>query len=153
MLIALTVMTGIMAGIYAAFSLFVMRSLAKLDAINAGEAMVAINQTIVKTLFVPLFFGSVLLYAYALVDALVYSKPQATLLAFAAVIYLLGMFVVTLKGNVPMNNRLQVLAPNHHQLREYWPQYAQQWSRLNHIRTVSSALATTLLCNVMYLAQ
>ena len=147
MLIALTVITGLMAGIYAAFSIFIMRSLASLDVLPAANAMIAINKTIVKTLFAPLFFGSVVLYAVALINTRFDPLPQGTiLLVTAAALYIVGMFIVTMKGNVPMNNRLQALANAPPQLRQYWPVYRQQWTKLNHIRTLCCTLACALLC-------
>ena len=49
---------GLMAGIYAAFSGFIMRSIATIGTASAITAMNAINTVILKSAFMPLFFGS-----------------------------------------------------------------------------------------------
>ena len=49
---------GLMAGTYLAFSGFIMRSFSTLDTARAIAAMNAINTTILKSSFMPLFFGS-----------------------------------------------------------------------------------------------
>jgi uncharacterized membrane protein len=51
-----------MAGVYFALSDFIMRSLDRLDAANAVEAMNTINEVILRSWFMPLFFGTSLLY-------------------------------------------------------------------------------------------
>lgn len=147
MLISLIISSGLMAGIYGAFSMFIMRSLATLDPLPAAKAMNAINTVIVKTLFLPLFFGSVVLYCVALIDASINPfEGSVALLALAAAVYIVGMFVVTVMCNVPMNNKLQTLADNHEQLTAYWPHYLKYWTRLNHVRTICCLLATAALC-------
>ena len=57
MIILLIVLTGLMAGIYFAFSVFIMKSLSELPAIQAAETMNKINEVIVNTLFYLCFFG------------------------------------------------------------------------------------------------
>lgn len=149
MIIFLIVTTGIMAGIYAAFSFVVMRSLATLSPLNAAKAMNAINTEIVKTLFMPIFFGSTVLYCVALIsEFLTGFTNNSVWLVLAAAFYLVGMFLVTLLGNVPMNKKLQAKAADEQQLTQYWPIYLTQWTKLNHLRTFSCILACTALCYV-----
>ena len=50
--------SGLMAGTYFAFSGFLMRSLASLGTAQAVAAMNTINSIILKSAFMPLFFGS-----------------------------------------------------------------------------------------------
>ncbi len=52
------VSVGIMAGIYFAFSFFIMQSLDALERPMGMFAMQAINRVIQKSLFLPLFFAS-----------------------------------------------------------------------------------------------
>jgi uncharacterized membrane protein len=58
-----------------------------------------------------------------------------------AIAYLIGVLAVTGLGNVPMNTRLEALDGKPRETADYWPRYAQRWTRLNHARTASSALA------------
>ena len=68
-----TIGAGLMAGVYFAFSGFIMRSLDQLGASQAADAMNAINEVILRSWFMVLFFGSTLLYAalagFAMFDA------------------------------------------------------------------------------------
>ena len=145
MLVLLIVLTGLMAGIYFAFSIFVMKALNELPALHAAQAMNKINDTIVNTLFLPIFFGSTLWSAGVIVWALTdWQNQRSILMVIAAALYIIGMFVVTAFGNVPLNNRLKACEQNDHHLAEYWKKYLQDWIRLNHIRTLSCS-ATCLL--------
>ena len=149
MLTALIIMIGLMAGIYFTFSVFVMRALATLNPLNGAHAMIAINQVIVKTLFLPLFFGSTVLAAVLMIQTFLAEANDASVLIYLATsAYIIGMFLVTVFGNVPMNNRLQASAINNQALTEYWQYYLTVWTQLNHIRTLSCLVAVLLLCLV-----
>ena len=62
-LVIATLGAGLMAGVYFAFSTFIMRSLDQLGAVQAADAMNAINEVILQPWFMALIFGSTLLYA------------------------------------------------------------------------------------------
>ncbi len=130
------VLLGLMAGVYFAFSAFVMRALAAAPA--GGATMVAINRVILRSPFMPLFFVSTVLSA-GLGLAAIPSWPDRDALALSAagVIYAAGMFAVTAAANVPLNRRLE---------REpiSFSAYAAAWLPWNHIRTAASALASFL---------
>ncbi|WP_101758251.1 DUF1772 domain-containing protein [Oceanicoccus sp. KOV_DT_Chl] len=97
--------TGLMAGIYFTFSVFVMRALKRLPVDVAIACMNSINTVIVKSAFLPLFFGSGLL---VLLLIIVNDGGLASVwIISASVIYLLGMLGCTVVFNVPLNNRLQ----------------------------------------------
>lgn len=99
---------GLMAGVYFAFSDFIMRSLNRLDAANAVDAMNTINEVILRSWFMPLFFGTSLLYLLLAVLALFdWSDPNTPLLLTADLTYFCGMFLCTVFFNVPLNNRLK----------------------------------------------
>ena len=54
-LLGLTLSAGVMAGVYFAFSAFVITSLDKLAASSAAAAMNSINRIIVRSAFMPAF--------------------------------------------------------------------------------------------------
>lgn len=144
LVMAMAVGTALMAGIYFAFSGFVLRSLGTLDGPAGAEAMRAINRVIVRSWFMPLFFGTSAGCA-ALVGAslLGWRLPGAPLAVAGAGIYLIGMLGVTAAGNVPLNEALE-RAPTR-ALAEVWPAYQRDWGRLNHGRTLASLSAAGLL--------
>ena len=51
---------GLLAGVYFAFSTFIMTALGQVGQANGAAAMNAINSTILRSLFMPFFFGTTL---------------------------------------------------------------------------------------------
>jgi uncharacterized membrane protein len=139
------VSAGLMAGIYFAFSSFIMRSLDRLDAANAVDAMNTINEVILRSWFMPLFFGTSLLYLLLAVLALFgWSDPNAPLLLTAGSTYFWGMFLCTIIFNVPLNNRLAKAKEGDIDKIQIWSHYYKYWTRWNHLRTASSLIACVL---------
>ena len=136
-LLVAAISTGLMAGIYFSFSVFVMTSLKELPDSTAVASMNSINRVILKSSFIPLFFGSCLLALFLMlfVDA----GSSSLLTGSAGVIYLLGMLTCTIVFNIPLNNRLQTVTRENES--QVWQHYVIHWTRWNHIRTVSSLLA------------
>jgi uncharacterized membrane protein len=98
---------ALVGGVFLAFSDFIMRSLAHTDGIGGIEAMQVINREVFRWIFMSLFLGlapvSILVFGYSMVHL---SGPEASLIALASVIYLIGCFGVTIAFNVPMNEVL-----------------------------------------------
>lgn len=139
--------TGLMAGVYFTFSAFVMKSFGQLDEERATTAMNMINEVILRSWFMPLFFGSTLVsIAIAVFSG---QHPESFLLILASSLYVIGMFLVTFFFNVPLNKRLATKV-NPGELIETWEHYLKYWTRWNHIRTVSSLLALFLYLYVLW---
>ncbi|WCL52914.1 DUF1772 domain-containing protein [Gimibacter soli] len=139
------VASGIMAGVYYAFSVFVMRALDALEAPAGMLAMQSINRVILKTSFLPLFFtSSVAAAGLAVVAALDLSAPGAVALLLASIIYFAGMFLVTVVGNVPLNNALEATPGASPEAEQTWRHYRQRWTAWNHVRTLSCIIALAL---------
>jgi uncharacterized membrane protein len=137
--------SGLIAGIYFAFSAFIMRAFDSLDTSEAVTAMNSINEIILRSLFMPLFFGSTLVSLALVVLALFnWNETGAGVMLIAGAIYFFGMFVCTLVFNVPLNNRLAGVNKASPNTEQVWTHYFKTWSRWNHVRTVSS-LITCLL--------
>ncbi len=137
---------GLMAGIYAAFSGFIMRSFANLDTACAIAAMNSINTVILKSWFMPLFFGSTFIALLMVIAGIwQWGEPNANGVITGGLIYLLGMFVVTAAGNVPLNNTLAKVNGDDEEAARIWAHYLKQWTRWNTLRTMAS-LATLVIC-------
>ena len=136
---------GLMAGVYFAFSGFIMHSLDRLDAANAVDAMNTINEVILSSWFMPLFFGTSLLHLLLAVLALFdWSDPNAPLLLTSGSTYFAGMFFCTIFFNVPLNNRLAKASESDIDKVQLWSHYLKYWTRWNHLRTSSSLIACML---------
>ncbi|MFC3285952.1 anthrone oxygenase family protein [Litchfieldella rifensis] len=132
---------GLIAGLYFAFSAFIMKALGHID-LGAGiAAMVEINKVILSSLFLPLFFGTTIAgAALAVLSLLRWSEPGAAPMLLGGVIYVVGMFGVTLLFNVPLNNEL-VGARATGDAGAVWARYLKAWTLWNHVRTVASTVA------------
>ncbi len=137
---------GLMAGIYAAFSGFIMRSFATLDIALAIAAMNAINTAILRSPFMPLFFGSTVTALLMVIAGLwQWGEPGADTALASGVIYVLGMFIVTAAGNVPLNNALARVSGDNDEAARTWAHYLRRWTQWNTLRTIAS-LATLVIC-------
>jgi uncharacterized membrane protein len=126
--------SGLLAGVFFAFSNFVMQALAGLPASQGIAAMQQINLTVLNPGFLGLFFGTAGLAVLG-VAAAVLAWPDAHILLLASLAYLLGGFAVTALCNVPRNERLAGLAADSPEALAYWPQYLSQWLFWNHVRS------------------
>lgn len=137
-----TLLLALVAGVFLAFSDFVMRSL-RLAAPGSGiEAMQVINREVYSSIFLVLLLGmapaSAALGAYAWVYL---PGPSSVWFLAGAVIYGIGTFGVTMLGNVPMNQRLDKMPLGDPATAAYWQHYLSGWTRWNHLRTVASAIS------------
>ncbi|MFC9908355.1 DUF1772 domain-containing protein [Streptomyces sp. NPDC127197] len=137
--------TGLVAGVFCAFSTFVMRGLAALPPAQGVAAMKAINVTAVQPAFMIVFLGSALLCAViAVVTLVVWPDEGAVELLLGSALYLIGSFGVTVLANVPRNNALLKLDAGTPEAAAYWPTYVREWTAWNHVRMIASAAAAVL---------
>ena len=130
---------GLMAGVYFAFSTFIMTSLGRLDQAAGIVAMNAINVDIVRSLFMPLFLGTTVAGAALVVmGALRLGEPGAISMIAGGGLYVIGMFVVTVVFNVPLNDALGAVQPSAPEAGAVWATYLKEWMFWNHVRTVAS---------------
>jgi len=107
--------------------------------------MNAINETILRSLFMPLFFGSTIVSGILIVVALVHwGDAGSGLTLITGAIYFVGMFVCTVLFNVPLNNVLAGLNEDSDNAGEVWSHYVKVWTQWNHLRTVSSLVTCGL---------
>ena len=108
--------------------------------------MNAINKAILKTAFMPLFFGSSLLALVMIASGLWFlSEPGAGKMLTAGLIYFCGMFVTTAAVNVPLNNKLAKVSGEGEEAQSTWQVYLNRWKRWNTSRAFWSFFAL-LIC-------
>ena len=136
---------GLLAGLYLAFSTFIMTALDRIGQAAGITAMNAINVTIVQSLFMPFFLGTTATSAALAVIALFrWDEPGATVMVAGGALYVLGMFIVTVIFNVPLNNALAAVDPAGSEAASLWARYLIDWTWWNHVRTISSSVACAL---------
>lgn len=135
--------SALVAGVFQAFSDFVMRGLIRAESAAGIETMQHINRTVMRSLFLFTFLALAPLslcfacYAWFELDG-----HGRWLILFAAGTYLTMVFCITIFGNVPMNERLAGLAHTSGEAEQYWHTYGRIWTLFNNVRTIGSCIAS-----------
>jgi len=136
--------SGIVAGIFFAFSSFVMTALGKISPAQAVAAMNSINVTVINPGFMTAFMGTgVLCLVIGVESPFLWNHTGAGLAFLASLVYLLGCFGATMVLNVPLNNQLASIADPAAAI-AFWPEYLKTWTMWNHLRTIAAALSAVL---------
>lgn len=142
--IAATLGTGVIGGVFFAFSTFVMRALERMPAAQGIAAMQHINVTVLNPWFLGAFMGTALLCAALAVAAFWKGSPASPFVTAAAVFYVAGTFIATMVFNVPKNDALAALSAEAASSATYWCEYLVRWTFWNHVRTICSLTGTAL---------
>src|SRR5689334_3108134 len=103
---------GVLGGVFFTFSTFVMAALRRLPARDRVATMRSINVTAQQPpLMLALFGTAVVCGALVWRSIGTWGDRRATLLLVGAVLYIVGAVVVTVVGNIPLNNRLDQASP------------------------------------------
>jgi uncharacterized membrane protein len=146
LMFAAAIGSGLIAGVFFAFSSFVMPALRRLPAAQGLAAMQSINIMVLNPMFLGVFLGTAIGCLLLVVIALLnWHKPGATCLLAGGAIYLLGTFAVTALFNVPRNDALAALDPASAESVRLWAEYVAGWTLWNHVRTIAAIAATILL--------
>jgi len=136
--------SGLVAGVFFAFSSFIMPAFARIRPEQSIAAMQSINVTVINPAFMLALFGTAVVGVVLIVVALSNSsQPRYTLILIASAIYIVGCAGVTMVCNVPLNNALAAVADGGDSL-SVWARFLKEWTLWNHVRTLASALACGL---------
>jgi len=151
-LTAAAIASGLVAGIFFAFSTFIMTAFARIPAEQGIAAMNSINVTIVRSPFMLLFVPTAVLCLVIAACAFFYWRggTSAWMLAGAA-LYLFASFLSTIVFNVPMNDALAKVSGNGAEATALWTSYLRDWTWWNHVRTIASLLASIAFVRALML--
>ncbi|ANJ06948.1 DUF1772 domain-containing protein [Streptomyces parvulus] len=136
---------GLTAGVFCAFSTFVMQGLAALPPAQGVAAMNSVNRAAVRPAFMLVFLGTaVLAVVIAVVTFVLWPEGAAVELLLGSALFLIGSFGVTAAANVPRNTALLEVEPGSAQAADRWTSYVREWTAWNHVRTVASAATVVL---------
>lgn len=136
---------GLIAGVFFAFSSFVMKALTQVPAEQGIRAMQRINVVVLNPLFLGVFVGTAVLSTVCVIAGFFpWAVPKSLLILVAGICYGFGTFGVTMVFNVPRNDRLARLDAESKEAGEYWPVFVREWLLWNHVRTVASAVSSAL---------
>lgn len=152
-LIVTTFFTGIMAGLFFAWTISVMNGLAKLPDKEFILSMQSMNREIQNPIFFIFFFGTaILLPTCAFVSYRGYLNSSFWLILIPLLLYLIGVMMVTIFRNIPLNNMLDSFVPDSSTVAEIdlvRRKFETPWNRWNLVRTFSSMLSFVLLLLAM----
>lgn len=137
---------GLVAGVFFAFSAFVMAALKRLEPADGIAAMQSINIVAVTPAFMTALFGTAVACLGLVVWAAISRGGWTTVLVLAAgVLYLVGTIGVTIAFNVRLNNGLAKLHPQDAEAADHWAEYFTKWTAWNHVRAVAALAAAATL--------
>ncbi|SMO38984.1 Uncharacterized membrane protein [Chryseobacterium rhizoplanae] len=142
-LIITAVLTALIGGLFYAYSCSVVLGLGKLSDGEYLKAMQNINREILNPVFFMSFMGTAILLP---VSAFLFRghQPAFIFLLLAALAYLIGVFGVTVAGNVPMNDALDkfdISGSATEAIRQMRDNFENRWNFLNNIRTIFSVIS------------
>ena len=140
--------SAVIGGVFFAFSSFIMKALARVPSSEGIAAMQSINVVVLNPSFLGTFFGTAvisLLVAGLAIKG--WGSPSAPWFLAGAVLYVVGTFLVTILGNVPLNDQLAASPAADSASVAVWEHYLDRWTMLNTVRTVA-AIAAVLLFTV-----
>ncbi len=134
--------SALIGGVFFIFSNTIMKSLAQRPAPEGMAVMQAINRVIINPGFLGAFMGTAALSLGLAVRVVLGDVGAgAAWLVIGAVAYFVGTFLVTIAGNVPLNNALDKTDPISAEGQAVWAEYLRRWTQLNTLRTVLALVA------------
>ena len=137
---------GLSAGVFFAFSAFVMDGLARAEAPDGIAAMQWINRRAPTPAFLLAWLGTgALCVVLAVWTVLSGGDRRAVLAVVGAALYVGGSIALTFARNIPMNDALERMDARDAATARYWPTYVRRWTAWNHVRAAASLAAAALL--------
>jgi len=148
--------TGFMAGIFFTWTNAVTPGIGKLNDLEYLKALQSMNRVILNPLFHIAFIAPILL----LITSVFFNYAVTPVAVFrfiltATFIYISGAFLVTILGNIPLNNLLDqsnLETLNVEDLQKLRTQIEVPWNQFNLIRTLSSFTAFLFLLIATFLS-
>ena len=138
--------SALIGGIFYAFSSFIMKALARMPTEEGIAAMQSINIVVINASFLGAFIGTAVISLMLAVLAIKgWGMPSAPWLLAGALLYLLGTFLVTALGNVPLNEELAAVSATDSSAVAVWEHFLDHWTTLNTLRTTASVTAALSL--------
>ncbi|MDJ0648567.1 MAG: DUF1772 domain-containing protein [Xenococcaceae cyanobacterium MO_188.B19] len=137
--------SGLSAGIFYAFSTFVMQALAKQPPPQGIATMQSINITVINPWFMVAFFGPALASILLSISLLFkWQKVFGIYCLTGSLLYLIGTIGVTIACNIPLNDALAIVTPDSAEGTTLWARYLTDWTFWNHVRTLAALLAAIM---------
>ena len=137
---------GVVAGVFFAFSAFVMKALDRLPAPRAVAAMQEINAAAPTPAFMAVLFGTALACGALIPWSLfVWGETSAVYLLAGGGLYLICAIGPTVVYHVPRNQALARVEAGGAEAESRWSVYVAGWTAWNHLRFAGALVASASL--------
>ncbi len=143
-----TLLVGLTAGLCFTWGNAVTPGIGQLDDLGYLQAFQKMNRSIENPLFFAVFFGSFLVGIVMLFTNRAVSPEHFRLLAIAMGIYFFGVVLVTVFGNVPLNqilDKADLASSSLEELRTLRERFENPWNRYHLIRVIAATVSFALL--------
>ena len=147
-LFAATLLIGITAGLCFTWANAVTPGIGQLDDLSYLQAFQKMNRSIENPLFFVVFFGSFLVGMAAVITNKSVSPEHFRLILVAVGIYFLGVILVTVFGNVPLNqlmDKTDLANSSLEELQTLRNRFERPWNRFHLIRVLAAMISFALL--------
>ncbi len=144
MLICTVILSGLVAGLLYAYACSVNPGLHKLGDKEYLSAMQSINVSIQNPIFFISFMGLLILFPVTVFQLRSQQQAAFNYILIATILYVAGVFGVTMFANVPLNNRLanfNIAAASQNELAAMRTIFEKPWNTYHLIRTIASVVA------------
>lgn len=153
-LLGTLLLTGLSAGFFYAWAVSVIPGNLNVNDSSYLESMQSINRAILNPRFFVVFFGPVLLLILSTIFQFNGNKIVFWFMLFAALSYIVGAFGITIAGNVPLNDQLDVLNLSQlspQEIADFRTHYEIKWNKLHMQRTLFAVLSFLLFSVGLFL--
>lgn len=144
-LVLAVITTGLLAGLFYAYSCSVNPGLGALTDANYLSAMQSINRAIINPVFMFSFMGALIILPITTFQH--WGTARFSWLLAATIIYAVGSIGITFAGNIPLNNALDAFnmkSATAADMAQFRAKFEGPWNRLHTVRTWASVLAFVL---------
>jgi len=143
-----TLLTGLTAGLCFTWNNAVTPGIGQLVDMGYLRSFQEMNRSIINPTFILIFFGPLFLHLANVFLLKSYSSDILWIVIISAALYIVGVVLVTIFGNVPLNELLDktdLMQASAEELQLLRDNFEVKWNRFHLIRTVSSILSFLLL--------
>ncbi|WP_190808921.1 DUF1772 domain-containing protein [Flagellimonas sp. S3867] len=143
-----TILTGLTAGLCFTWTNAITPGIGLLDDQGFLRSFQQMNRAIINPTFLLVFLGPFFTHLLNVFLHRGHSSTTLVILIIAATLYTLGVVVVTVFGNVPLNemlDKIDLSTADTIDLQTFREQFEGKWNRLHMIRTICSLSSFILL--------
>jgi len=147
-LLLTTFFTGLTAGLCFTWGNAVTPGIGRLDDLGYLHAFQQMNRAILNPIFIIIFMGPTITH---IANIFLFKSGNISLfwlVLAAAILYLVGLVLMTVLGNVPLNemiDKVDLLSASPEELSQLRNKFEVKWNQFHRIRTITTSISFGLL--------